>query len=185
MLYFPVGQLQLFHYIALNKGDLMFKYISVLFVLLISTASITFAEGAITPEKLLPAGVDSGEIVNPYTGEKGQARKGTVGATINNIVVLNKLLQEKPTASTDKKIDEHAQAIMKLIPSLKVIALFDFFTVEEWLGNHDKQPGRALVAIFYLQKYPNEITPEIKTQLKQVENETNIQKLKAEIKKLS
>lgn len=163
----------------------MRNYISILFIILLGAASMASAEGAMTPEKLLPAGVDSGEIVNAYTGEKGQARKGTVGATISNVALLNKLLKEKPSAETNKKIEETSQAVIKLIPSLKIIALFDFFTIEEWLGNHDKQPGRALVALFYLQEYPKEITPEIKMQLNRIASETKIEMIKAVIKKLA
>lgn len=50
-------------------------------------SSLSFANNAFTPEKMLPAGIDEAEVTNPYTGEKRKARKGTVAATINNIAL--------------------------------------------------------------------------------------------------
>lgn len=162
----------------------MHKYISTFFILLLVTADLAFAEGVMTPEKILPAGVDVTESVNPYTGEKAEARKGTVAATLSNIVTLNKLLEETVSVQTNQKIDEVSQAIIKLLPSLRVIGMFDLFTIQEWLQNHQKQPGRTLVALFYLQKYPKEVSSDIKTQLNQINNETTIHAIKIEIKKL-
>lgn len=83
---------------------------------------------------MLPAGIDEAEVTNPYTGEKRNARKGTVAATINNIALLNKLLLEPiSSAASEKLIKESIDEMRKLMPSLKVIGVFNIFTPEEWL----------------------------------------------------
>jgi len=110
---------------------------------------------AYTPEKILPDGVDTSRSVNPYTGETGEARKGTVAATLNNTALLNHLLADGKI----KETEEIVKAIRILIPSLKVVGVFNLFTPLEWLSSKD-QPGRILCAILYLQAYPQEITPE-------------------------
>ncbi|MGD9592189.1 MAG: hypothetical protein AB7V32_06680, partial [Candidatus Berkiella sp.] len=56
----------------------------------------------ITPEKLLPNGKDSAVFTNPYTGEKGEVRKGTIGSTILNIHQLNTLLKNTTQANDDE-----------------------------------------------------------------------------------
>lgn len=170
----------------------MRNYISVLFLTLFGYSTAVLAmpadvktDSISTPEKLLPAGVDVTEAVNPYTGEKGHARKGTVAATVNNIAILNQLLLAEPADSDNKKIDEFSEAIKKLLPSLRVVGMFDFFTVTEWLEHDESQPGRILVAVYYLHQYPQEITADIKIQLKNIGDKTSThQKIKTAIKNL-
>ena len=129
---------------------------------LTSTSQVCFADEytkpmensqkeALTPEDLLPAGVDSIIAINPQTGESGPARKGTIGATLNNVALLNTLLSEKVLPNNQKKIQDVTEAIASLIPSLKVLGVFDLFTPEEWLSS-EAQPGRVLAAVLYLQK---------------------------------
>lgn len=137
-----------------------------------------------TPENLLPAGVDQTKSVNPYTGESGNARKGTVAATINNIALLNKILLANPTQSDSKSTSDIIKTVEALLPSLKVIGLFDFFNIQEWLANPKEQPGRALVAVLYLQKYPTTLNKDIINQLHKIRQETQIILLKTAIKKV-
>lgn len=137
---------------------------------------------AFTPERILPAGVDSSISTNPYTGESGPARKGIIAATLNNVALLNTLLSEKPSSSDSTKVQEIIEAINSLIPSLRVVGVFDLFTPEEWLLS-ETQPGRVLVAVLYLQKYPQNITPAIKKHLLLIQNQTKIKVLSESIGK--
>lgn len=154
-------------------------------MLSIMTCHVLGAENTpYTPEKLLPAGVDETVSVNPYTGESGKARKGTVAATINNIALLNKILLANPVQSDNKNTADVVKSVEALLPSLKVIGLFDFFNPREWLSNPVEQPGRTLVAVLYLQKYPETLDKESQAQLDKITKETNITLLKTEIGKI-
>ena len=135
-----------------------------------------------TPESVLPTGVDSTFSTNPYTGESGPARKGTVAATLNNIALLNALLSEKISSNDQIKAEAIIEAMTSLIPSLSFVGVFDLFTPEEWLSSKT-QPGRVLAAVLYLQKYPQNITSEIKQRLLQIQAQTKIQILSAAIAK--
>lgn len=135
-----------------------------------------------TPESILPAGVDNNISTNPYTGESGPTRKGTVAATLNNIALLNTLLSEKVSSSDSSKIQGIIEAITLLVPSLRVVGIFDLFTPEEWLSS-ETQPGRVLAAVLYLQKYPQDVTPKIKKRLLQIQNQTKIKVLSESIAK--
>ena len=132
-----------------------------------------------TPEKILPTGIDSSLSVNPYTGESGQVRKGTIAATINNVALLNKLLNQ----GNQEGIEEVVKAVRVLIPSLKAIGIFNMFSPMEWLSTTD-QLGRILVAVLLLQAYPAEITTEIKAKLAQIREQTPISYLAQEIDKV-
>lgn len=134
----------------------------------------THAE-AFTPESVLPNGIDSTISTNPYTGESGETRKGTVAATLNNVALLNKLLLAEPFTNTDK-IEKLIIINTSLVPSLRVIGLFNMFSVDEWLASNE-QPGRILTAVLYLQKYPKEITPAIRNRLLQIQKQTKIKML--------
>ncbi|MBY0501051.1 MAG: hypothetical protein K2P93_03505 [Alphaproteobacteria bacterium] len=137
---------------------------------------------AFTPERILPAGVDSNISTNPYTGESGPARKGIIAATLNNVALLNTLLSEKSSISDSTKVQEISETIISLIPSLRVVGVFDLFTPQEWLSS-ETQPGRVLAAVLYLQKYPQDITPTIKKRLLQIQNQTKIKVLSESIAK--
>jgi hypothetical protein len=124
----------------------------------------SFASDPSTLEKLLPIGVDSAIVTNPYTGERGDVRKGTIGASIQNIALLNKLFEQ--SNSSDQPIDEIVSEIRKLIPSLKVLGMFDIFNHEEWLNiSLSKQWGRVTCVLLYFEKYPAEIDSRIKSQI--------------------
>jgi hypothetical protein len=135
-----------------------------------------------TPERILPAGVDRILSTNPYTGESGLARKGTIAAMLNNIALLNTLLSEKISSNDLTKIQEIIKAITSLVPPSRAIGVFDLFTPEEWLSS-ETQPGRVLAAVLYLQKYPQDITPKIKKRLLQIQSQTTIKVLSESIAK--
>lgn len=139
--------------------------------------------GVFTPESVLPAGVDTALSTNPYTHESAVARKGTVAATLNNIVLLNQQLLAVPSQENDQKTQKLIEAITALIPSLRVIGVFNLFTPDEWVRSSG-QPGRVLAAILYLQKYPQEVTPSLKQALQDISKNTKIKLLSSEIEKL-
>ncbi len=126
---------------------------------------LSYLEGSVaTPESILPEGVDSSISINPYTGESGEARKGTIGATLNNVATLNNLFLQEETAETIEEIKQISVAIEKLIPSLNVIGVFDLFPPVYWIGSGE-QSGRILAVILYFNRYPEKCTPELRKQL--------------------
>src|ERR1019366_5995254 len=98
----------------------------ILLVGILSVSTQMLAENTpYTPESILPKGVDDTVSVNPYTGESGPARKGTVAATVNNVALLNKLLLAPQAPQNEKEINQIIQTIDPLIPSLKSIGMFN------------------------------------------------------------
>ena len=154
----------------MRKKNILYLILN-LFIVLEIMSSLSFADNAFTPEKMLPAGIDEAEVTNPYTGEKRKARKGTVAATINNIALLNKLFLEPiSSAVSEELIKESIEEMRKLMPSLKVIGVFNIFTPEEWLNIQDsKQWGRVTCVLLYLEKYPDIINSDIKSRIKAIE----------------
>lgn len=120
-----------------------------------------------TPEKILPKGVDFSQSINPFTGEAAEVRKGTVAATINNVAALNKLLQENPTPETRTNIEQISKEVCSLLISLRVVGLFDIFSPLEWMST-SSQPGRILIAVLYIEKFPENLTPQIIQQLERI-----------------
>ncbi len=152
----------------------------------VSVHNICFAADpakAFTPESVLPKGVDDTMSTNPYTGESGKVRKGTIAATLNNVALLNKLLMEEPTLENEATIQNIIDTNNALIPSLKAVGMFNLFSVNEWLASND-QLGRALTAVLYLQKYPKEVTPAIKSRLVQILKDNKSQVLSSTIASL-
>lgn len=130
-----------------------------------------------TPDLILPDGADGTVSVNPYTQEAGPVRKGTVAATLNNIAVLNGLFSS-PDPQNEPPIIEMTEAIQALLPSLRVIGVFDLFNVEEWLRT-DTQQGRLYVTALYLERYPQEINEKVAKRLMALRGEnlsTHVQK---------
>lgn len=111
----------------------------------------------VSPHQLLPDGVDGRTVTNPFTGEIGYARKGTVGAMLANTAKLNQLLVQPVSEESKQAIEDIGSVVKSLIPNLKIIGVFDLFSVDEWLQEGAK-PGRVLVAIWYLQQYPEVMT---------------------------
>ena len=150
------------------------------FTTLLSATHIAYPaedQGAFTPETMLADGVDSSISTNPYTNESGPARKGTIAATLNNIALLNKKL---PKASSKEDIKDITNVIDNLIPSLRVVGMFDLFTVEQWMETAD-QPGRVWVVLLYLKKYPQELTASRREKLEHIAQSTPVKILSDEI----
>lgn len=124
-----------------------------------------------SPESILPAGVDESISTNPYTGESGPARKGTVAATLNNVALLNAALLEKK--EDPLRINALMEAVSTLLPSLRAIGVFDLFTPAEWLSD-TTQPGRIMAALLYIERYPDKIALPLKHQLHALQQKTKI-----------
>lgn len=139
---------------------------SLLLLTSLSLTGFTFASPSpVVPSDILPDGVDKTISVNPWTGEKGMVRKGTVAATLNNIFVLNSLLKEEKL-NTDE-IDVYKDSMESLISSLNYVGMFDIFSVDDWLRD-DLQPGKQLVAILYLKEYTGSSNAFTEKKLKQL-----------------
>lgn len=132
-----------------------------------------------TPEAILPAGDDTTLAINPYTGESGTARKGIIAATLNNVVLLNNALTQEPL--NRDYINALEQAVRDLIVSLNNVGVFDLFTPYEWLASDD-QPGRALVALLYLQHYPHKVNALITQKLHDIRDTTSLDHVKEAIR---
>ncbi|MBU6383750.1 MAG: hypothetical protein KGR16_05485 [Verrucomicrobia bacterium] len=137
-----------------------------------------------TPESVLPEGVDALISTNPYTGESGPSRKGTVVATLKNVALLNSLLLQKETLDIRKDIATISAAIDTLIPSLRVIGLFDLFEPMYWIGQGE-QPGRILALVLYLKQYPEKYTLELQQHLLQVKEHISSPYLQEQLESLS
>ncbi|MBN8827620.1 MAG: hypothetical protein J0H68_02815 [Sphingobacteriia bacterium] len=126
-------------------------------------------KASISPTDILPAGVDYATVVNPITGEKGEARKGTLAALMVNTMELNKLLNKEKWEDKDKKkFEEIEKQVVELIPSAKYIGIFDFFTLNEWISDSSKL-GRLYVGLLALERDKSLLTEEIKTFLKSLQ----------------
>lgn len=139
------------------------------------------SKGVYTPESILPSGIDGALVTNPYTGEQGNVRKGTIGALINNVALLNKVLPITTTPTEQQQIDNLITAVDTLIPALRLIGLFDLVPPKEWLKSD--QPGRNLVVALYLRHYPAEMTPAIKKLMARIKRKTKIKPLATELEK--
>jgi hypothetical protein len=140
----------------------------------------TSKDEVFTPENVLPKGIDKTVSINPYTGESAPVRKGTVAAMLNNVALLNKALAEAPI--NQAKVEELMKANAALISSLRAVGMFHLFLPIEWLASDDQQ-GRILTAVLYLQKYPKEMTPQVRGRLIQIKNHTKIKVLSDAIEK--
>lgn len=145
---------------------------------------ITPIEGTpFTPESLLPDGVDSLISINPYTGESGPVRKGTVVAILNNVALLNPLLLQEETLELRKEIATVSDAIDQLIPSLQAIGLFDLFEPIYWIGQGE-QPARILTLALYLKRYPEKYTVDLQAYLLQIKEKISSPYLREQLESL-
>lgn len=126
----------------------------------------------VTPETLLPEGVDVAVCINPYTQESGPARKGTIAATLNNVAKLNPLLASPLNEDTKSQIQALMAEIDRLIPSLKIVGMFDFFEPKEWIGKGN-QLGRVAVILLFLKHYPDQLSFSIQQQLFSIKEATD------------
>ncbi|MBN8511673.1 MAG: hypothetical protein J0L79_01395 [Rickettsiales bacterium] len=131
-----------------------------------------------TEKTLLPDGVEAINAKNPYTGEEGLIRKGTVNSVIQNVAMLDRFFQSKgATADALKKFDHDIKPFMD---SIWTTGIFNLFSILEWLSDSNK-PGRIYMSILVLKHYPNLLTSEIHARLCFVGRETKISLLKKEI----
>ena len=80
------------------------------------------------------------------------ARKGTIKAMIDNITLLDALLTQPLDTTAHQQLNETITIIDELIPALKSLGLFEFFTIHDWLGD-PTQKGLILVALRYLRQF--------------------------------
>lgn len=118
---------------------------------------------AFIPENILPDGDDYTTAINPFTGYRGRARKGIVAATLNNIALLDRLFSDN---ADEGQITDIKKAVVDLLPSLKAVGIFDFFSPIEWINK--EYLGRTYVVLLYLKCYPDEINKEIVDKLKMI-----------------
>ena len=117
-----------------------------------------------TPDSILKEGEDFTISVNPYTQESGKTRKGTIAATLNNVARLNLLLAQPLSLQQAEEIGALIKAIEELIPSLRVVGMFDFFEPIYWIGEGE-QLGRIIVILLYFKHYPQELTPPLRQKI--------------------
>jgi hypothetical protein len=122
-----------------------------------------------TPQTILRDGVDQTISVNPYTQESGEVRKGTVAATLNNIARLNQLLLQENSQECEQEIKAIVAAIDQLIPSLKVIGMFDLFEPIYWIGQGE-QMGRIVTLALYIKHYPEKDTANLRQKILSLTN---------------
>lgn len=116
---------------------------------------------AIQPKDILP------DHQNERTFADGTTiRKGTVAATFQNARDFDKL--RKVPLSDEKKIllskllaDQRA-----LMSGLHNLGFFNFFSPSECLQRTSDEEGRILIAVLYLEKYPEEKNSAIVGQLR-------------------
>lgn len=89
-------------------------------------------------------------------------RKGTIFTTVMNARLFDQLITEEASEEKIQKINAVVHDINELIPSLDSMGMFDFFTPIEWLQDGEKQPGRALVALLYLQANPAKLKDNVR-----------------------
>lgn len=131
------------------KGVLMFN-LKKLAAYTLSTLILSTTLCAVMPSDLLPDGHD-GSIINGIF-----VRKGTVAATISNAKYFD-LLKNEPDAQMDSILED----IYSLIPGMKALDMFNFFSPFEWIQKKGDNEGRVLVGIIYFQQYPEELTQEV------------------------
>lgn len=119
-----------------------------------------------TPEMILQDGVDQSISINPYTQERGTARKGTIAATLNNIATLNRLI---PKENSEEAIKATIAAVEVLIPSLKIVGMFDLFEPIYWVGEGE-QMGRIVVLALYLRHYPEKGSASLRKKIRSLTN---------------
>jgi hypothetical protein len=113
---------------------------------------------AITPNQILADGQDSSVHKGGVT-----VRKGTIKALIENVKKLN-LDLKKTTRQDIKTIAAIVNEVRRSIPEHNAIDVFEAFPVEDWLQD-ETRPGMLMVAVLYLQQFPEKMTPTIKTKI--------------------
>lgn len=112
------------------------------------------------------------------------ARKGSVAAMLLNASVLDELLPQLPSSAKEEEVDKILTDIRSLMPTLHAIHLFDFFSPLEWLQAKPRsQEGRIVIALLYLQQYPQLMNRDILNRLQQIKEQVSLE-TKQEIEQL-
>lgn len=134
----------------------------------------------IREETLLPDGVEAVKAKNPFTGEEGWIRKGTVNALLNNVVLVSNFF--KMQNSDEKKLAQYTVNIAPLLDSFYTSGAFHLFSPEEWISDA-KRPGRIYLALLICKHYPDFLTLDLKENFKTLLPRIEQKLLKQEIEK--
>jgi hypothetical protein len=128
---------------------------------------------AVTAKELFAGNSNGMTIKGTYV------RKGTIGATIENVQALDKLLAEK---GGEAEIAQLMKDQRPLGRSLYVLDLFEMQPIEGWFKDTSRQ-GKILVAVMTLEECPELMTPGIKARLAELKASVH-PVVKGEIKSL-
>ncbi len=116
-------------------------------------------------------------IPENQTGEQQSnglvTRAASYGASMINAYFFDQMLRHDGEYKVASDMTRIVAIENELLPALKELGFFRLFNVTEWLRT--EHHGRLLIALLYLRRNPEELTPEIKFQLKS----SNIARLKA------
>lgn len=146
------------------------KIITLSMILTLTTAQTTIAY---TASEVFPGNAD-GMIMKGV-----HVRKGTIKASFDNAVRLNRLLNQKDSKEEIKNIIKDQLPLGRGLYALEV---FEMQPLEGWLSDL-KRPGKIMVAVLTLQVCPELMKPEISLKLKKLVK-TSVPILKAEIHKV-
>ncbi len=93
-----------------------------------------------------------------------KVRKGTIGTMMKNVALFEK---NKDPSKRGQILHEIESDIGELIPSLKALDMFEFFSIIEWLED-PKREGRILVALLYLQQFPEKMSLDVQVKLNEL-----------------
>lgn len=124
------------------------------------------------------------EKENGMTINETFVRKGSIAATMLNAREFDRIKSAIDIPNKKEQLDLLFQDIHSLTPSLEALDLFKFFRPIEWLSENSGKEGRALIAVIYLQHYPQKIDQEILERLKELSGQAS-EELKSQILKIS
>lgn len=132
---------------------------------------------AVTPEDVLAES-------DTYADLQGvRIRKGTVGATLQNVKSINELVAADPQIEqNDPQLQQLLTDQRALIPSLVALGLFDLFSPAEWV-NPVQEEGRLWIGVLMLQAHPERMSENAMQLLEASRNQVS-PALKSEIGKL-
>lgn len=133
-------------------------------------------------------GVQAADVLaekeNGMTINETFVRKGSIAATLLNAREFDRIKSATDIPNKKEQLDLLFQDIHSLTPSLEALDLFKFFRPIEWLSENSGKEGRALIAVIYLQHYPQKIDQEILGRLKELSGQAS-EELKTQILKIT
>lgn len=104
------------------------------------------------------------------------ARKGSVAAMLLNARALDELLPQPSSSAKEEELGKILADIRSLVPTLHAIHLFEFFSPLEWLQAQPRsQEGRIVIALLYLQQYPQLMNRDILNRLQQIKEQVSLE----------